>query len=61
MSCSSELLNLRGSWQPPNCRQLMRIMSGLGIPGMNVWLVSEVKKVLWRTLPLTCESCANSG
>lgn len=27
---------------------------------LNLWLVSEVKAVLWRTMPLTCEISHNS-
>lgn len=32
---------------------------GLGTP--KLWLAFEVRAVLWRTDPLTCGFCANSG
>ena len=34
-------------------------MGGLGTP--ELWLVSEVRGVLFRTVSLTCEICTNSG
>lgn len=47
------------SRSPWICIQLVRSIGGLGTPSL--WLISEVRVVLWRTMPLTCEDRPNSG
>lgn len=48
MNHFSKVWNLKGSWEPLHLRPV-RCMGGQGIP--KVWLVSEVRAVLLRTVP----------
>lgn len=55
MSHSTELSNLKESWNPQVCSQLGRSLGGLETP-QNLWLESDGRAVLWRALLWTWES-----